>query len=91
VRGAELADFFLHSVFENVFLRLYQRALFLVIFDALAVFAPVAAPPIAPGMLAGCAAVCGGCIAFFASRGAFGAGTQAAAFVADDGDEAAAA
>jgi hypothetical protein len=86
-----LADFFLHGVFEDVFLRLDEGALFLVVFDALAVFAPVAAPPVAPGVFAGCAAVSCGGNTFFASGGSFSASTETATLVADDGNETAAA
>lgn len=89
--GSQLANLSLHRVFQYAFLLLDERALLLVVFDALAVLAPVAAPPVAPGVFAGGAAVCAGGVALFASGSAFSAGPQAAAFVADDGNEAAAA
>jgi hypothetical protein len=84
--GAELADFFLHGGFKDAFLFLDQGALLLVVVDARDVFAPVAAPPVVPSVLACGPAVGAGGVTFFTCGGAFGAGAEAAALVADDGD-----
>jgi hypothetical protein len=86
VCSSQLLDLLLHCFFEDTLLRLNQAPLLFIVLHAILI-APSAMPPATPRMLARGAAVGRYIATFFAESSAFGAGSEAAAAVANHNDK----